>query len=239
MIDTIALGTPDRARRKARKHRGIRHVGCSRAPHPFEQEPPAESQLPWHALEEQPMNADRARYGAQASRHTPRRGFEDASSVRSKAPAESQLPWHALEEQPIDADRASYGAQAIAAYAAGVRGRLIRLIKKHLPSRSFLGTHSRSSRWTPIASCDARDRSRHTPRRCSWAPNTFDQEARAESQLPWRALAEQPMNADRGPYGARAVAAYAASGARGRLVRSLKSTCRAGASLGTHSKSSR
>jgi hypothetical chaperone protein len=40
------------------------------------------------------------------------------------------------------ADRCFYGAQAIAEYtASGGQGRLIRSIKKHLPSRSFVGTH--------------------------------------------------------------------------------------------------
>jgi len=40
------------------------------------------------------------------------------------------------------ADRVFYGTQAIAEYtAAGGQGRLIRSIKKHLPSRSFIGTH--------------------------------------------------------------------------------------------------
>ena len=39
------------------------------------------------------------------------------------------------------ADRCFYGAQALAEYtAAGGQGRLIRSIKKHLPSRSFIGT---------------------------------------------------------------------------------------------------
>ena len=41
-----------------------------------------------------------------------------------------------------NANRAFYGAQAIAEYtASGGQGRLIRSIKKHLPSRSFVGTH--------------------------------------------------------------------------------------------------
>jgi hypothetical chaperone protein len=41
-----------------------------------------------------------------------------------------------------DAQRCFYGAQAISEYtAAGGQGRLIRSIKKHLPSRSFIGTH--------------------------------------------------------------------------------------------------
>jgi hypothetical chaperone protein len=41
-----------------------------------------------------------------------------------------------------NAERCYYGAQAIAEYtAAGGQGRLIRSIKKHLPSRSFVGTH--------------------------------------------------------------------------------------------------
>lgn len=40
------------------------------------------------------------------------------------------------------AERCFYGAQAIAEYtSAGGQGRLIRSIKKHLPSRSFVGTH--------------------------------------------------------------------------------------------------
>jgi len=40
------------------------------------------------------------------------------------------------------AERCFYGAEAIAEYtAAGGQGRLIRSIKKHLPSRSFVGTH--------------------------------------------------------------------------------------------------
>lgn len=41
-----------------------------------------------------------------------------------------------------DAQRCFYGAQAISEYtASGGQGRLIRSIKKHLPSRSFIGTH--------------------------------------------------------------------------------------------------
>lgn len=41
-----------------------------------------------------------------------------------------------------DADHCYYGAHAIAEYIArGMQGRLIRSIKKHLPSRSFVGTH--------------------------------------------------------------------------------------------------
>lgn len=40
------------------------------------------------------------------------------------------------------AERCFYGAQALAEYGAGGgHGRLIRSIKKHLPSRSFIGTH--------------------------------------------------------------------------------------------------
>ena len=40
------------------------------------------------------------------------------------------------------AERCFYGAQAISEYtASGGQGRLIRSIKKHLPSRSFVGTH--------------------------------------------------------------------------------------------------
>ncbi|MEY4579099.1 MAG: hypothetical protein RL701_3802 [Pseudomonadota bacterium] len=40
-----------------------------------------------------------------------------------------------------DAERCFYGAQAISEYtASGGQGRLIRSIKKHLPSRSFIGT---------------------------------------------------------------------------------------------------
>ena len=41
-----------------------------------------------------------------------------------------------------DQARCFYGAQALAEYAAQApQGRLIRSIKKHLPSRSFVGTH--------------------------------------------------------------------------------------------------
>jgi len=40
------------------------------------------------------------------------------------------------------AERCLYGARAIAEYSAsGMQGRLIRSIKKHLPSRSFIGTY--------------------------------------------------------------------------------------------------
>src|SRR5262245_6684935 len=41
-----------------------------------------------------------------------------------------------------NATRCFYGSEAIAEYtAAGGQGRLIRSVKKHLPSRSFVGTH--------------------------------------------------------------------------------------------------
>src|SRR5690349_15929503 len=41
-----------------------------------------------------------------------------------------------------DAEHCFYGARALREYvAAGGDGRLIRSIKKHLPSRSFIGTH--------------------------------------------------------------------------------------------------
>src|SRR5688572_32798891 len=41
-----------------------------------------------------------------------------------------------------DAARCFYGAQALAEYAVlAPQGRLIRSIKKHLPSRSFVGTY--------------------------------------------------------------------------------------------------
>lgn len=40
------------------------------------------------------------------------------------------------------AERCIYGAQALAEYGASAgQGRLIRSIKKHLPSRSFVGTN--------------------------------------------------------------------------------------------------
>ena len=80
--------------------------------------------------------------------------FGTTNSLLAAANRERVHPPIALDPQAADptilrtviyfpnADRAFYGAQAIAEYtASGGQGRLIRSIKKHLPSRSFVGTH--------------------------------------------------------------------------------------------------
>jgi len=80
--------------------------------------------------------------------------FGTTNSLLAAANRERVHPPIALDPQAADptilrtviyfpnADRAFYGAQAIEEYtASGGQGRLIRSIKKHLPSRSFVGTH--------------------------------------------------------------------------------------------------
>lgn len=80
--------------------------------------------------------------------------FGTTNSLLAAANAQQIFPPIALDPTAADptilrsvlyfpnADRCFYGAQAIAEYtASGGQGRLIRSIKKHLPSRSFVGTH--------------------------------------------------------------------------------------------------
>jgi hypothetical chaperone protein len=80
--------------------------------------------------------------------------FGTTNSLLAAANSDEVHPPIALDELAPDptilrsvlyfpnADRCYYGAQAIAEYtASGGQGRLIRSIKKHLPSRSFVGTH--------------------------------------------------------------------------------------------------
>jgi len=80
--------------------------------------------------------------------------FGTTNSLLAAADAESIHPPIALDSLARDpsilrtvlyfpdSQRCFYGAEAIAEYtASGGQGRLIRSIKKHLPSRSFIGTH--------------------------------------------------------------------------------------------------